>query len=91
MARAVDDADRIERGTLAGMARAEMHHRVDERTERLLTSLVGRHRANQLSGDDAKAGIAALSEMRLLLDDVERDVRQGEEARERLHTSPSPH
>ena len=79
------DQDIAHRGAAAALARAELRRRVGERTEALLGALIGRHRSKDgLSGDDAKAGIAAIGEMRLLLEDVNRDIRQGEQARERM-------
>lgn len=84
------DNDRAHRGMLAAAARQELHRRVVERSEAILSRLIGQARTKEgLSGDEAKAGIAAIGEMRLLLSDVERDIRQGEEARERI-VSPSP-
>lgn len=81
----MNDQDIAHRGVAAAMARAELHRRVTERTEALLGSLIAKHRGKDgLSGDEAKAGIAAICEMRLLLEDVNRDIRQGEQARERL-------
>ena len=70
---------------MAAAARAELHRRVTERSETLLGQLINKHRSKDgLSGDDAKAGVAAIGEMRLLLEDVNRDVRLGEQARERM-------
>jgi hypothetical protein len=87
----MNDQDTAQRGVLAAAARAELHRRVEDRVDRILTSLINRHRDPKggISGDDAKAGIAAISEMRLLLATVESDIRQGELARDRL-MAPSP-
>lgn len=83
------DSARIEKGTLAAVARQELYRRVNERSEALLTNAISKARTKDgLSGDEAKAVIAAIGEMRLLLGDVERDIRQGEEARNRI-VSPS--
>ena len=67
------------------MAKAELGRRVTERVESILNTLIIKHRGKDgLSGDEAKAGIAAICEMRLLLEDVSRDIRQGEDARKRI-------
>jgi len=83
------DSDLVERGAHAAAAKAELHRRVTERVERILSDLITKHRSKGLSGDDAKAGIAAICEMRLLLEDVNRDIRQGEKARTSI-MAPGP-
>lgn len=80
----MDDTAVAQRGTHAAMAKGELQRRVAERVESILNGLINQHRKNELSGDDAKAGVAAICEMRLLLEDVNRDIRRGEEARERI-------
>jgi len=81
----LDDQATAARGAHAGMAKAELGRRVTERVEAILNGLIIKHRGKDgLSGDEAKAGIAAICEMRLLLEDVNRDIRQGEQARERM-------
>ena len=80
----MDDTAIAQRGAHAAMAKAELHRRVTERVESILSALINQHRKNALSGDDAKAGVAAVCEMRLLLEDVNRDIRLGEQARERI-------
>lgn len=85
----MDDTAAIERGNHAAAAKAELHRRVTERVERILADLISKHRSKGLSGDDAKAGVAAICEMRLLLEDVNRDIRQGEQARSTI-MAPSP-
>ena len=70
---------------MAAAARAELHRRVTERVEAILSGLINKYRTKDgLRDDDAKAGVAAIAEMRLLLGTVETDIRQGEQARDRL-------
>lgn len=85
-----EDAMLAQRGQLSGLVRQEIGHRLDRRVLRILDGLVMRYRNGDLGGDDARAGIAAIAELKGLLDDLDRDVRQAEEARERLMTAPGP-
>jgi len=81
----LDDQATAARGAHAGMAKAELQRRVTERVESILNNAINKHRGKDgLSGDEAKAVIATVSEMRLLLGGVETDIRQGEQARQRM-------
>lgn len=72
------------------MLREQLEHRVHEKERAILQRAVTDYRGNTLTGEQARAYIAAIAELRSLLGDLDRDVRQGQEARERL-MSPSPH
>ena len=79
------DQDRVQRGHLAAQVRQELQRRVTERTESMLNDAITKARTSTgLSGEDAKAVLLAIGNMRLLLADANRDVRQGEEAQQRL-------
>lgn len=67
------------------MAKAELSRRVNDRVDAVLNLLISKQRtAHGISGDEAKAGIAEISGLRLLLTELEADIRKGGEARERL-------
>ena len=84
------DAEIAQRASLAAQAKAELHRRVTERAESVLAYAISQSLSKDgISGDDAKAAIVAIRELRRLLEDVNRDIRQGEQARERL-MAPSP-
>ena len=81
----MDDADLVQRATLAVSVKAELTRRVEARVDSILASLINKHRMTAgVTGDEAKAAVAAISEMRLLLGAVDSDLRQGEQARQRL-------
>jgi hypothetical protein len=62
------------------MIRTEIRTRIIAREQSILARLVGKYRGDQLTGDDARSGIATLTELRSLLSDLDRDVRKSEEA-----------
>ena len=78
----MNDSDIAQRGLLAAQAKAELHRRVTERAESVLSNAVMQSISKDgISGDEAKAAIVAIRELRRLLEDVNRDIRQGEQAR----------
>lgn len=83
------DLDTIQQGGRAALVRAELTQRIAAAERRLLDEVGAAWRDRTLTGDDAKAAVAALWELRSLLADVDRTVRRSEQARARV-MSPSP-
>lgn len=89
MARTDEDLTRAQRGATAAVLKEQLEHRVHEKERAILSRAIAEYRGNTLTGENARAYIAAITEVRSLLGDLTRDVREGQEARQRL-MSPSP-
>lgn len=76
-----------QRGQLAGLLRAEVGARIERRMARIIDELVMRHRGADLTDAHARASVAALAELKGFLADLDRELRQAAEARERLMTA----
>jgi hypothetical protein len=79
----------VARGHLSAQLRAVLGDRLQKRSDFLLTKAIGEWHGQTLTGENARATIAALAELRALAADLDRDVLSGAQAHERL-TSPSP-
>lgn len=62
------------------MIRTEIRTRIIAREQSVLNRLIAKYRSDQLAEDEARAGIAAIAELRGFLMDLDRDVRKAEEA-----------
>ena len=78
-----------ERGVLALQAKTVLDDRLQDRERDILTRAIREWHGGTLTGDNARAYLAAIAELRGLRADLDREVRSGREARERL-TAPSP-
>ena len=86
-----DEFTRLQRGASAGYVRADLAQRLAIRESKLMSAVIAKWRAGQLTGDDARATIAAIAELRGILDDLEREARQGQDARQRvMQEAPGP-
>lgn len=84
-----DPLEQIQKAELAALVRAQMGGRITTRRETLLTQAKTAHRAGTLTNEQARAVVAQLVVLDDLLADLDRDVRKGEEARDRLVSMPS--
>lgn len=89
MASSDDLLTRAQRGAHAQALKEQLEHRIHDKERAILSRAITEYRGNTLTGDNARAYLAAIAEVRSLLQDLDRDVRAGQEARERL-MSPSP-
>jgi hypothetical protein len=83
------DIDRAAKAVDAADLKARLESRIHDKERAIISRAIGEYRGNTLTGDNARAYFAAIAEIRGLLIDLDRDVRQGQEARHRL-MSPSP-
>ena len=77
------------RGATALALKEQLEHRIHDKERAILSRAISEYRGGTLTGDNARAYLSAIAEVRSLLMDLDRDVRQAQEARERL-MSPSP-
>ena len=84
------DLELVKRGQMSGLLKAEVQSRLLAREQSVVNKLIGKYHSDQLTGEDARAGIAALAELRGLFQDLTRDARLGQDASERLMKSGQP-
>ena len=80
------DVERAARGGVAAALQHQFDQRIAEKENQILRRAITDYRANTLTGDTARAAIAAIAELRSLMGDLDRDVRLGQEAQDRLMT-----
>ena len=73
-------ADEKRFARVQGNVQANLKHRMQERQEIILSRLVAAYRGEQLSSEMLFGGIAAISELRAIINEADRDLMQATDA-----------
>ena len=82
MAKHLDDQiNKIRKGAIAQMTLSEIGERIVKKEVQLINTAIGLYRGNQLTGEAAQMTIAALAELRSLLNTLGQEAQEGITAR----------